>query len=100
MLIFRFGFIVGSNPLKTIIISLVFALLCLIGLLRFKQESRAEKLWVEQESQYIKDQEWVRSKFPIRVRVINVILKKNDILTMEGLLQVIFFLFYFRNWIN
>lgn len=66
----------------------MFALVCLVGMLEFQQENRSEKLWVEQSSQFVEDQNWMRSKFPTRVRYINILLKGDDILTKEGLLMV------------
>lgn len=84
----RFGLLVGRNPIKTIIASMVFALACLSGLVRFKEESRGEKLWVEQSSQYITDQNWARQHFPTRIRYIRILLKGNDVLTQNGLRQV------------
>lgn len=85
---FRCGLLVGTHPIKTILISLVFALACLVGLLEFQQENRGEKLWVEQSSQFVEDQNWMRSKFPTRVRYINILMQGDDILTKNGLLTV------------
>lgn len=96
---FRFGFIAGTHPVKTILISVVFALLCLAGLLRHEEESRGEKLWIDQDSTFIVDQTWVLKQFPTKIRYINLIVKRNDILTPKGLLEVsmiIFVLFFFK----
>lgn len=85
---YRFGLLVGTHPGKTIAVTLIFALLCLSGLVRFEQESRGEKLWVEQSSQYVTDQNWVRDHFPTRIRYIQILLKGSDVLTPNGLKQV------------
>ena len=88
IVLYRFGLLVGRNPVKTIIVSLIFALLSLSGLVRFKEENRPEKLWVEQSSQYITDQNWVRQHFPTRIRYIRILLKGGDVLTQDGIRQV------------
>lgn len=85
----KFGFIVGTHPVKTILISVVFALLCLAGLLRHEEESRGEKLWIDQDSTFIVDQTWVLKQFPTKIRYINLIVKRNDILTPKGLLELL-----------
>ncbi|XP_066915563.1 patched domain-containing protein 3-like [Clytia hemisphaerica] len=85
----RFGLLVGTHPGKTIAVTLIFALLCLSGLVRFEQESRGEKLWVEQSSQYVTDQNWVRDHFPTRIRYIQILLKGSDVLTPNGLKQML-----------
>ena len=82
--------LVGTHPFKTILISIIFAMICLSGLVEFQQENRGEKLWVEQESQFIEDQDWTRSKFPTRVRYIGLLVKMDNVLSKEGLLMVEF----------
>lgn len=60
---FRIGFFVASHPVKIIILSFLITAVALLGMLRFRTESRAEKLWIPQSTTAIHNQRFVLSNF-------------------------------------
>jgi len=87
------GYTVGSNPWKTIIISLICAGLCVIGILEYTVENRGEENWVSQSSDSLKHKDWVEERFPAAFRPIALMLRTSDvngdILTKQGLLDLL-----------
>lgn len=67
-LFFRVGYIVAGRPLLTMLLSVVFTLLSLAGMLRFRSESRAQELWVPQGTVAIDNFEYTRERFGIDAR--------------------------------
>ena len=84
----RLGKAVGGSPWITILISLLVVGACLIGLVRFTQESRGEKLWTPGDSQAQKHKEWVDDNFPTDRRVTRFLLVAGDVLTPAILKEV------------
>lgn len=60
---FRLGFFVAGNPLKTILASVALTCLLLIGMLRFRTESRAENLWVPQGTVALDNKDYVEANY-------------------------------------
>lgn len=60
---FQLGYIVAGNPFKTILISVLLMALTLLGMLRFRTESRAEELWVPQGTIALKNQVYVQANY-------------------------------------
>lgn len=60
---FRLGLFVARRPLKVILVSVIFMVITLAGLLRFRSESRAEKLWVPQGTVALDNQKYVNSYY-------------------------------------
>ena len=60
----------------------------MIGLVRFTQESRGEKLWTPGDSQAQKHKEWVDENFPTDRRVSRFLLVAGDVLTPAILKEV------------
>jgi len=71
----RLGLLVGSRPLTTIGISLLVAGLLGSGLSQMKSESRADKLWIPQDTQAQKDEATFTSYFPSDVRQESILLE-------------------------
>lgn len=87
-LFLRLGKAVGGSPWITILISLLVVGACLVGLVRFTQESRGEKLWTPGDSQAQKHKEWVDENFPTDRRVTRFLLVAGDVLTPAILKEV------------
>ena len=71
----RLGRTVGKHPGWTIGLSLAFAALCLAGMIRFRQESRSDKLWVPSGADSIDHKVWVEENFPETTRALLVIVE-------------------------
>ena len=84
----RLGKAVGGSPWITILISLIICGACLVGLLKFTQESRGDKLWTPSDSTAQKHKIWVDENFPTEVRVSVVLLVAGDVLTPTILKEV------------
>ena len=91
----RTGYIVASNPVKTIAIAIVVSLLCLVGVVEYYAENQGEKLWVSSNSKGLEHQKWVGDRFPAESRIVNLIAEfGNNLLTPTGLQKVFNFLLY------
>ena len=85
----RTGYIVASNPVKTIAIAIVVSLLCLVGVVEYYAENQGEKLWVSSNSKGLEHQKWVGDRFPAESRIVNLIAEfGNNLLTPTGLQKV------------
>jgi len=85
-----FGYMVASNPYKTIIISLTLSVLCLAGIVEMYSENRGEELWVASDSLSLVHQDWVKERYPPQSRIINVIVDAEaNLLTPAGLEKMI-----------
>ena len=85
----RTGYIVASNPVKTIAIAIVVSLLCVVGVVEYYAENQGEKLWVSSNSKGLEHQKWVGDRFPAESRIVNLIAEfDNNLLTPAGLQKV------------
>ena len=85
----RIGNIVANNPWKTILISLICAGLCTLGLLEYSVENRGEKNWVSQSSVTLDYKDWIDETSPKKFRQISVMVESSEnILTAKGMLAV------------
>jgi predicted RND superfamily exporter protein len=84
----RLGKTVGGSPWITILVSLMVCAVCMIGFLRFEQESRGEKLWVPSDAKAQSDKEWVEEMFPEESAQVNFILEESNVLTADIMKQV------------
>lgn len=60
---FRLGLFVARRPAKVIIASLIFLFITAAGMLRFRTDSREDKLWVPTGTTAILNRRWVDSNF-------------------------------------
>lgn len=60
---FRLGLFVASNPIKVIIVSVIFMAITLAGLIRFRSESRDDELWIPQSTTATINQRFVDEKY-------------------------------------
>lgn len=65
---FRLGYLVAGNPFKTMAISVLIVALSLIGMLRFRSESRPGELWVPQGTVALQNQAYVEANYGQTVR--------------------------------
>ena len=86
------GKLIGGNPRITILISLILSGSCLIGLMEFTQENRADKLWTPENSLALKHKSWVDRNFPTEMRASIVLLVTGDVLTPAVLKEVSWYL--------
>lgn len=75
---FRLGLLVGNNPLKVILASLIVTAACCAGLIRFREESRDEELWVPKGTVAIRNQEYVTEKYGRTNRFVSIAFKAKD----------------------
>lgn len=75
---FRVGFTVASNPFKTLLITSVLVVISLVGLLRFRSESRADELWVPQGTVALSNQEYVVANYGRTARVSSIAFTVRD----------------------
>ncbi|XP_023328081.1 Niemann-Pick C1 protein [Eurytemora carolleeae] len=78
-----YGSILARYPIRSICLTLVIPGLCAIGLLRLEQENNPYKLWIPQDSDYIRNHEWLWQNFPDDIRFHSVILTGDNVLTPE-----------------
>lgn len=88
MVFFRLGLRIARSPLKWIIGSAVIVLISLSGLYFFHQEKNPIRLWVPQDSEFVRDTEWMFEKFDQSLRLENMILTADNILEPEILAKV------------
>ena len=60
---------IGKWPLVTILIAIGVAGLCGIGMLKFVQENRGEKLWNPQDSEALAHKAVVENRYPVASRM-------------------------------
>ena len=85
---FRSGKTVGSSPWLTIFISLVICGLCLIGFLRFNQESRNGELWVPKDSKAQHDKNWIEQHFKAEPTPVSFIDMQSNVLNVDVIQKV------------
>lgn len=82
-LFYRYGYSVASHPGRYIVVILLLTGLSCLGFLNFKIEGRSEKLWIPQESDYVKTLEWQQESFPQSQRVEMILYSADNILTAD-----------------
>lgn len=74
------GLRIARRPLKWIIGSTVIVLISLSGLYFFHQEKNPVKLWVPQDSDFVRDTDWMFKQFKQGLRIENMILTADNVL--------------------
>lgn len=85
---YRLGFCIAQQPIKWILGSSLLVLLCLAGFFRFYQEKNPLKLWVPPDSDFVKDTEFLLSRFKDGQRVETIIFTADDILEPHVLYEL------------
>jgi len=84
-----YGCKVGKYPLTFICITLLIPALSSIGLLKFKTENNPYKLWIPQDSDYLRNHEWLWENFPDDIRFNSLILTADNVLTPHVLKKLL-----------
>ncbi|KAF2904389.1 hypothetical protein ILUMI_01779 [Ignelater luminosus] len=85
---YNLGHKVALRPWTTIIICWIVVALCAFGFFRFRQEKNPLKLWVPPDSEFVKDSNWLMSKFQNGFRIQAILIEAPDVLTPEVLNEV------------
>lgn len=85
---YQLGLKITKHPERWIIGSLVAVACCTIGFYKFRQERNPLKLWVPPDSDFIRDTEWLMSKFGEAQRQETIILTGDDVLTPDALYEL------------
>jgi len=81
---FNWGVTVAKSPCTFIVICLVVAGSFSLGLLNFTAENRPLKLWIPQESGFVKNSEWLQDHFPNDMRFHSMIVEHpHNVLTPD-----------------
>ncbi|KAG0721720.1 NPC intracellular cholesterol transporter 1 [Chionoecetes opilio] len=80
---YRYGHSVASHPSRYIVVILLLTGLSCLGFLNFKIEGRSEKLWIPQNSDYVKTLEWQKQNFPQDQRIEMILYSAENILTAD-----------------
>merc|ERR1712029_883047 len=67
------GRICATHPFKVIVTSLVLVAICSLGLLNFRTEANAIKLWIPRGSDFAKNYEFLWNKYPIDIRFHSIV---------------------------
>ncbi|XP_072050726.1 patched domain-containing protein 3-like [Amphiura filiformis] len=81
----KFGRLVGSYPWVTILIALLIGICCSAGMIKFRQESRTEYLWVPVGAQVLNHQDFVEEHFPSERRFGIYTVEADNVLTSQTL---------------
>jgi len=84
-----YGCLVAKYPLTFIAMCLIIPSLSAIGLVNFKTENNPYKLWIPQDSDYLRNHEWLWENFPPDIRFNSVILTADNVLTPDILKKIL-----------
>ncbi|XP_039299028.1 NPC intracellular cholesterol transporter 1 homolog 1b [Nilaparvata lugens] len=77
---FRYGVLIGNHPWRFIALSICLAMLCCLGLLKFRQEKHPMKLWIPPESDFARDTDWIMAEFREGYRVQSLLVTAPNVL--------------------
>ncbi|XP_071520862.1 patched domain-containing protein 3-like [Panulirus ornatus] len=80
---YRYGKAVATQPIRYIVGCLLFTALCCLGFLNFRVEHRPERLWIPQESDYVKTLDWQAENFPQEQRLQLILYEADNVLTAD-----------------
>ncbi|QDZ19863.1 SSD domain-containing protein [Chloropicon primus] len=75
---YKQGVWIATYPIRTLLITMIFVALCLLGLLRFQVETNPENLWVPAGSSTKLEQDFFNKAFGKFYRIEQLIITKND----------------------
>ncbi|KAK7065466.1 Patched domain-containing protein 3 [Halocaridina rubra] len=84
-----YGTAVAKRPTIFIVVCMVITGLCSIGLMKFTMEERPFKLWIPQDSDFIKVMEWQKENFPVEFRIHIAIYEAENVLDKSVLLEML-----------
>ncbi|XP_066275211.1 patched domain-containing protein 3-like [Branchiostoma lanceolatum] len=77
---YRLGKLVSEHPWLTILLTLLFSGYLSVGMVKFQEERRDEKLWVPYGSQVIVHRNWINEKFPAKFRFQFLLIEADNVL--------------------
>jgi hypothetical protein len=84
--------LVARKPVYFIVCPLLVCALCGAGFIRWNEVTSPEKLWVPQDSDFVKDSNWVKDTFVIATRFQTVLFTSKrageNVVTPETLISV------------
>eukprot|EP00095_Tigriopus_kingsejongensis_P012251 snap_masked-scaffold472_size162276-processed-gene-0.4 protein:Tk12251 transcript:snap_masked-scaffold472_size162276-processed-gene-0.4-mRNA-1 annotation:"hypothetical protein DAPPUDRAFT_306990" len=75
-----YGLKVSRWPLSFTLASLLVCSLCMLGLLNYSEEGNPYKLWIPQNSDFVRNTDWLWTNFPPDLRFHSVIIKADNVL--------------------
>ncbi|XP_031837456.2 patched domain-containing protein 3 [Nomia melanderi] len=79
------GLKIAERPLRWFVCSIVIVLISLSGLYRFHQEKNPVRLWIPQDSDFVRDTDWMIDRFGQGLRMENMLLTAENVLEPEAL---------------
>ena len=61
---YKFGLAIGKRPWWTIILSVIFCLICTAGMVFWNENTDDEQLWTPYGSPFVAEREWILENFP------------------------------------
>ncbi|XP_024875784.1 NPC intracellular cholesterol transporter 1-like isoform X1 [Temnothorax curvispinosus] len=85
---YRLGVHIAQKPYRWMLGCLVVVLVCLLGLLRFRQEKNPLRLWVPPDSDFVRSTEWLMSHYSEALRIETFILTGDNLLEQQTLIKL------------
>ena len=86
---YLYGNVIAKHPYLFIVLSLFLCAISSIGFIRFETETRPSKLWIPEDSDFIKVSKWQRKNFPDKHRFQSVVYEAENVLDPAVLLQLL-----------
>lgn len=86
---FLYGRKIATHPILFIFLCFALCGICAIGMTRFETENRPFKLWIPQDSDFIKVSEWQRANFPEMHRFHAVLFEADNVLQPSVLMKLL-----------
>lgn len=80
---YRYGCSIAKHPWIYIMVCVVVTAACCVGLMNFYSETRSEKLWIPQDSDYVKTLNWQAENFPNDQRAQLILYEADNILLAD-----------------
>ncbi|XP_027212085.2 patched-related protein 9 [Penaeus vannamei] len=86
---YNYGVLIARHPAVFMCICLSLTAVCSIGLMKFRVEERPFKLWIPQDSDFIKVMEWQKDNFPAHFRIQMAVYEAENVLDKDVLLEML-----------
>lgn len=87
--LFRLGLLVANRPWTTIAICVAFVVASGLGFLRFRTERDPLKLWIPDNSKFLRDTEWLVSTFKEGIRMEHSLITAPNVLHPDVLTRLL-----------
>ncbi|CAL4124394.1 unnamed protein product [Meganyctiphanes norvegica] len=86
---YRYGKSIANRPIIYISVCLLITAVCTIGVYKFQWEERPFKLWIPQNSDFIKVMEWKKENFPDQFRIHIALYEAENVLDRNVVLEML-----------